>query len=162
MVTYGLLDVKSGAVLCIVKLYRVLVLWLVLYLLDKVYQADYIEQVYVQHKAAPSLMHLPFLMVAIESAAFFLAFVVLLVFERHFKTDLNTFIVDETLLMQVFVDYALTTVAMLVIGIVVVMTITNCSNLRYSHDGLRGIRCATRITFYACCVVLAVPCFLVF
>lgn len=160
--TYGLLDGKTCGILYLIKLYRILALYIVLFVVDKVWQAKYVDDVYVQHGQPPSLILLPFAMVAIEGMAFLLVFVVLLVFERRFKNTLNTFVVDETLLWQVLIDYILTTVCIFVVAIIVVTTITNCSILRYKHDGLRGIRVACMLTFSIACIILLQPCFLVY
>ena len=161
-VSYGLLDGKAVTVLVALKLYRIMTLWIVLYVLDKVYQAKYVSAVFVAHRAPPRLLYLPFVMVAVEGMTFMLAFAVLLVFERRFKRDQNTFIVDETLLWQVMVDYLITTICIFAIGLVVVYAVTNCSVLRYKHDGLRGIRAGTRLIFYLACVIIALPCYLAY
>lgn len=160
--SYGLLDGKSLFVLYFIKLYRILSLWIVVYVLDKVYQASFVEIVYVGHKDPPRLLNLPFVMIAAEGVAFLLAFTLLLIFERRFKSTQNTFIIDETLLWQVMVDYTLTTLTIFLISLVVILAITNCNVLRFKHDGLRGIRAASRLIFYVSAVVILLPCFLVY
>lgn len=157
---YGLLDEKSIGILCTVKAFRFGVFWLLLYVMDKVYQSKYVERVFVEHKTPETLRNLPLFVVGLEGVAFAMVFALLLLFERRFKTAKNTFIVDEVLLMQVIVDYVLTTACILIVGMVVARAVTNCGLLRYQHDGLRGIRAATRLMLYLTAILIAVPCFL--
>jgi hypothetical protein len=159
---YGLLDGKSVALMYLIKLYRIMCLWAVLYLMDKVYQIRFLERVFVEDAAPPSLMYWPFVLIAAESSMFLLMFAIILVMERRFKSVQNTFVIDETLLLQLLTDYVLTTLSMFLTCNIVVNAVMNCSTMRYKHDGMRGIRSASRLMFSMCATILAVPCFLAY
>jgi hypothetical protein len=161
-VTYGLLDGKSVGILYTIKAYRILCMWFLLFLMDKVYQTEYVNKVFVQDGRAPTLMYWPLVLIASESATFLLAFALILIFERRFKNVQNTFIVDDTLLVQIMMDYVMTTLVMMLVGFTVVFAVMNCSRVRYGHDGLRGIRSASRLMFYLNAVVLTLPMFLAY
>jgi hypothetical protein len=160
--SYGLLDAKSVFILYGIKVYRLMVFWIILYAMDKVYQTKYVEDVYVAHAKAPSIIFMPMYMVAVESFFFLLMFCVLLTLEKHFRNRGNTYVVDDTLLAQVMVDYVLTTLSILPSCVAVAVVVTTTPALRFGHDGLRGIRASTTIMLLTITVLLAVPMFLAY
>lgn len=157
----GLTDAKSIGILYALKAYRLTMFWIILFVMDKVYQTKFVEDVYVGHRQPPSLAMVPLHLVALESLSFLVVFVLLLVAERRFRNTINTFIVDDVLLMQVVTDYAVTTPAILLICQVIV-TVVCSPALRYGHDGMRGIRSAYQLCLYASALVLAIPAFLAY
>lgn len=158
----GLLDGNSLVILYIMKVYRIMSIWLILYVLDKVYQGQYMEDVYVSHRSPTSMSMLPVLLVSIEGVSFALFFFMLLLFRNRFRITKNTFIIDEILLRHVLVDYALTTTSIMLIGTAVIAVVCSKDTLRFHHDGMRGIRAASRIIFYSSIIVLLLPMFLVY
>ena len=158
----GLLDANSLVILYVIKTFRIMSIWTVLYVLDKVYQAQYMQDVYVSHRPPTSVSLLPVLLVSIEAVAFALLFMILLLFRNRFCVTKNTFIVDEILLRHVLVDYALTTTSIVLIGTAITAIVCGKDTLRFHHDGMRGIRAASQIIFYASIIILLLPMFLVY
>jgi hypothetical protein len=160
-VSYGLIDAKSVAIIYAVKFYRIMVLWVLLYVMDKVYQSKYVEDVYVAHDKSPSLLYMPLYVVAIESLSFLLVFCLLLMLERRFKNGSNSYLVDQHFLLHVMADYVLTTLAMIPAGVAVAYVLSS-PYLRYNHDGLRGIRACTELMLAVFSVIVLLPCFLAY
>ena len=158
----GLLDGNSLIVLYIMKIYRIMSVWTILYILDKVYQGQYMDDVYISRRPPTSMTMLPVLLVSIEAVSFAFFFFLLLLFRNRFNVTKNTFIIDETLLRYVMVDYALTTTSIMLISTAIISTVCNKDTLRFHHDGMRGIRASSRIIFYSSIIVLLLPMFLVY
>lgn len=162
MPTYGLLDLQSVGILYLVKLYRIGSLWITLYVLDKVYQEKYVERVYASHKSAPNLRTMPLYAAALQCLFFLICFVIVLLLERRFKKPGNTYVIDDVLLMQIMCDFVITLIVFTAGGYALAYIISDCSILRYNHDGLRGIRALSRLLYYYGTLVYLVPCFLVY
>jgi hypothetical protein len=161
MVSLGLLDGKAMGVLCALKAYRFMSFWILLFVMDKLFQTQYVQSVYVDDGPPPQVWLFPLYVVGAEAVAFLLVFLVLLMLERRFKSTHNTFIIDETLLWQALTDYVLTTACIVVLGLGIAYAIRKCG-LRYSHDGLRGIRALSRTMLYSVAVILALPFFIAY
>jgi hypothetical protein len=161
--SFGLLDGKSVGLLYVIKIYRMMVYMIALFVMEKTYQARFVQDVYVAHGRPPRLAFFPLYVIAIESFFFLLAFIVLLMLERRFKNSDNTFVLDETFLWQAITDYIMTTASILLIGLLLAHVISTCSGgLRYNHDGLRGIRALSHIMQYVIVVIILLPFFLVY
>lgn len=155
-----LVDGYVFAVAYLVKLYRVGVLWFVMYLVEKAYLSTYLTDVYVQRKKPVSLVSYVAVCLAVEAVLFFAAMLILYLMMSKFKGPTNSFAIDAPLLRALLVDYAATTALILALGAAVSSVVQDCQLFRYSDDGLRGIRAAADILLQISLLVLAVPFFL--
>ena len=78
-----------------------------------------------------------------------------------YKRPHNTFFLDSALMGVVAMDYVITTVALLSIGVALGRTAQR-SPLRYKDDGLRGIRALGTMMLSVSFVVIAIPFYKVF
>lgn len=149
-------------VLCyIIKLYRLSVLWIVMYVVEKVYQGQHIMRVYVEDKKPKPLSSYIVLCMFLESVAFFLLFFALFMVMLRYKHPKNTFVIDRVLLTALLVDYVLTTLFIVGVGTVVCSVAQDRQLFRYQHDGLRGIRACASVLFVVSIVALLLPFYLI-
>lgn len=154
-------DAKLVTILYFVKLYRFCILWLIMYLVEKIFQSRHIMRVYVEDKEPRTLIPYVVTCMLFEGVAFLIILAVLAVMMSRYKTPHNTFVVDSMLLVSVIVDYMLTTLLILAVGIIVASIVQSKTLFRYVHDGLRGIRANAAILFWISLIVLALPMFLI-
>jgi hypothetical protein len=138
-------------------LMRVMVLWVVLYFVDKSYQARYVQRTLVEGGDPPRLWTMVLTALAIEAIVMLLVGCVLLLVSRIYKTDANSFVIDGKLLGRLAVSYAVSTLAIAVIGFAYGSVMQDPSRLRYKQDGLRAIRSLSVIILLSSAVIIATP-----
>jgi hypothetical protein len=136
-----------------------MVLWIALYLMEKVYQEAYVQQVFVENKDPPSLVPLVVYAVAIDVFVMALIFTVLVLVKGMYKTDENAFILDVDLLKVLAMDYAVCTVTIVAMGALLARATQNTALFRYNHDGLRGIRALCNMVLAVGAVIALIPFF---
>jgi hypothetical protein len=153
----GAWSAGSATVLYVFKLARVMVLWIALYIMEKVYQESYVQKVYVNGGKPPELV--PLVLYAVLIDAFVMSLVLLIVFlvKGKYKRDDNTFIIDGALVKVLAVDYAVCTAVIVAIVSLLSHAAQNASLFRYSHDGLRGVRAVCTMALAVSAVVSAFP-----
>ena len=136
-------SVKDGVtygVLAAFKIFRIMVLWIALYFVDRAYQANYLNRTMVENKDPPSLLPLTAAALAIEAvfALIYIGFISIL--SGRFKKDNNTFAIDGPLISALWASYLQSTLVILALGTALGAVAQSRSNLRYGEDGMRGIR----------------------
>lgn len=168
-------EVRDGAwttVTLLVKLFRVMVWWVALYVVDRVYQEWYLQRAYVEGGDGenqplfesgyvgkrvldgPPLWSIVWAVVSIEVCAMLLLVCVMLVLAGWFKTDSNTFVIDGKLIACVVVDYAASTVVLVALGMGLGFVAQNPAMFRYGDDGLRAIRAVSVTLLIVAAVVI--------
>lgn len=147
-------DVPALGIVVIVRFIRVMVLWIVVFFVDRAYQEAYVQSVLVEGggdgeagdaghddgPAPPRLWTLPLAAFAIEAGILLLFSSVLFMLNARFKQSGNAFVVDGTLMRRLASDYAVTTAVMLLLGTAFAAVSQDGRLFRYREDGLRGIR----------------------
>lgn len=132
-------------------------MWIVIYIVEKVYLERYLERVYVEDSSPPNLWPFILTCIAVESIAFFSVLAVFVMLMYKYGSSGLPFVIDGTLIQGIVMDYVATTWIVAMAAMLIANTMQNCQLLRYSHDGLRGIRAFATIVFYIFIIVLTIP-----
>jgi hypothetical protein len=152
-------DASTYAVVYIVKLARAMMLWIALFFAEKVYQDTYVTAVYLNSDPPPSLLPIVPMTIAIELVGLSLIFLSLVLLMKWFKSPSNTFIVDQRMLRLLFVDYVISLMMLLGVGMTFAYVVQSGAMLRYHEDGLRGIRALCGLLLPLFGVVIGIPFF---
>lgn len=169
-------DSGTIAGLLAVKVARLMVLWVALYLATKVYQDEYVERVLVQGgtarpanaeeteswqdaSAPPRLQGMVVYALVLDLGMSMMLGTILLLLSAKFKQPNNTFVIDGAFLRLAAVDYAAATFVISVLGILIARAVQNPRALRFREDGMRGTRAFGTLMLYVGAVVLAIPFF---
>lgn len=142
----------------VVKLVRFMVIWVALFVTEKVYQDMYVSTVLIQDTAPPDLR--PVVVYALLVDFVFFAFILMLISLLRAQNPAKTYAIDGTLIVLLVVDYLVSVLVLLVIGLGVASVVQDRNILRYRDDGLRSIRALGTLVLYASLVVLAIPYYL--
>lgn len=152
-----MVDLQLAIVLYGVKLVRAMVLWISLFVVEKVFQDSYVQQVLVQDGKPPNLSMVIVYAVAVEGAVMMLLLAVLWLLMARYKTSNNTFVLDGRALVLCAFDYLASASAVLSLGALLGDAAQNGRLFRYRHDGLRTIRALCNLLLGVSLVVVAVP-----
>jgi len=141
----------------LVKLFRIVSLWFIMYLVEKVYLDKYMNSVYIEDGKPTGLMSYIVICMSIENISFLALLLVLFLTMLKFKGPTNAFFIDSTILMALLVDYVISTVLIIAIGAAIARVVQDCSLFRYSQDGLRGIRAHASILAPVSMIVILFP-----
>lgn len=144
---HSVTDRPTLLVVCLVRLVRVLVLWIAFYFVDRVYQTRFVERTLVNRDDPPKLWTLPLMAFAVEAAAFALLLGILFLLFARFKTSANSFVIDGSLLARILQEYVVTTVLSLASCGLVGKAAENKTLFRYKDDGLRAVRSTSLLMF---------------
>lgn len=146
-------------ILYFVKLARVMMLWIALYLTEKLFQDAYVQKVWLQEDSPPSLLPLAPIALGMEAVGFAVMVAVLVLVRMWCKRPDNTFIIDASLIRKVVADYVGSLPALLAMGILLALVVQQKRTLRYADDGVRGIRALAGMLLAMYAVLLAMPFF---
>lgn len=148
---------KADAVIYLIKSVRFLAYWIIWFIVDKVLQDAYVQNVYIQYLPAPNIKYVGIVAVAAESVVFLALFVCTICLKFRYDTEDNAFIVTNRFVQQLFVDFVMTAVLISMVSYAVARVTMDEQLLRYDIDGLRGIRATTTIIMVLTGVILACP-----
>lgn len=140
-----------------VKLFRVSVLWFIMYLVEKVYLDQYLNRVYVEDSKPPGLMTYIIICMSIENVVFLLLLLALFLMMMKFKGPTNSFFIDNSVMMLLLVDYLISTLLIVAIGAAIAGVVQDRNLFRFSDDGMRGIRAHAAILVPVSILVLVFP-----
>jgi len=164
-------SVRDGYLLlfaALFKAYRICTLWIVVFVMEKLYQQAYVERVFLAEDGAggddrtpPSLDGFVAAVMAVEAVTAAAFFAILALLRSGFRAGDTSYVVDAPMLTLLATDYALSTAAVLAVGGMVARTAQDRQLFRYGHDGLRGVRAHALMTLKLAMVIVAIPFFLV-
>lgn len=146
------------ACVCVVKLVRFLILWVALFVTEKVYQDMYVSTVLIRDSAPPDLR--PVVVYALLVDFVFFAFILMLVSLLRAQNPSKTYAIDGNLVTMLVVDYLASTVAIGIVGFGIASVVQDKTILRYRDDGLRSIRALGTLLLYASLLLMAIPYYL--
>lgn len=141
-----------------VKLVRFLVLWIALFVTEKVYQDAYVTTVLVRDKQPPDLR--PVVVYALLVDFVFFTFMMLVIHLLRAQNPGKSYALDGNLVSMLVVDYIASTVVLGIVGWTTATVVQDKEILRYRDDGLRSIRALGTLLLYGSIVVLLVPYYL--
>lgn len=141
-----------------------MVLWVILYFVERAYQAMYIENVMSKDgnhemrvmELKPRLWSMILVVLAIEAVFMLVVLLILAAISKRFKTPNNTFVIDGAFLKRLTVQYLSTLALLIPLGTSFGYVMQSCKDLRYRDDGLRGIRALSVLLLITCAFVVAV------
>ena len=155
------LDSSSLVVVYIVKFIRFLLLWMVLFVMEKVAIDRYVTRVLIYDKSPQQLARSIVIAIAVEALLFLFVVSLLFLISARYNHPRNTFVIDGGLIQAILKDYLVTTLLIMNIGIVLGTVVQNKVLFRFQHDGLRGTRAYTYAMFYVALIVLAIPFYII-
>ncbi len=148
-------------VLYVIKVLRVLFTYIALFLTTRVFAPIYEDIVYEQKKVPPGLWRYMLIFLIFDVSFNVFLVVVLFLLKFLFKTDDNTFIVDKYLFKKYLLDYAVSMVVLVVVGMLISNVMMNKKYFKYKYEGLRAIRAFESMLFYVAMVIYMFPFFLI-
>lgn len=154
-----------------VKVTRIMILWIALYVLDKIWQDAYVrswianERDGTEENKPPPMWMIVFFALGGEALALLVVLLILILFS-NLVTDragaqIEAFGLDANLFKLLGIDYILCTVLFLVVGVFVARMAQNCRTFRFEDDGMRGIRATCNLLLGIAAAVIALPLFLI-
>jgi hypothetical protein len=147
-----------------VRVIRVMILWIVLFFVDRAYQAMYIEQVMSKpigikpaSTLTPYLWTMMPLVLAIESVMLIIIVLGLLALKTKFHNTNNTFVIDAPLIRRLIREYIASVAVLAPLGALIGHAMQNCRDMRYRDDGLRGIRALAVILLIISTIIISMP-----
>lgn len=143
------------------KVLRILLSWVSLFLATRIFTPIYEDLVYEQKKDPPSLNKYIGIFLGLDIA--FNAFViVMLVLTAHiFKTDKNTFPIDSSVIKSASLDYGMFLLITASMGSWFASVMSLKRYFRYKYEGLRAVRAFERILLTLTTHIHLLPLFLI-
>ena len=151
------MDLAAAFVINTLKVARIMVLWIALYLMDKVFQDAFVQQTLVNDKDPPDLRWLVPCALLIDTVAIGAMCVVLLLLRAMFQEGGRTFVIDKALVRLVAFDFACSSALILALGVALAHVAQDATLLRYRDVGLRGIRAFSELVLMLAMVVIPIP-----
>lgn len=145
----------------VLKALRIACVYASLILVQRLFEEMYIKTVYTDGKPPPSLARMIFLFVGVE-LVFNVFILVALGFLIVLAINIPGFVVDTVLVGKYVVDYALTTIIIVALGLVVARVVQRKKYFKYKLEGLRAVRAFRDMMFAIAAVVILFPMFMLF
>lgn len=144
----------------VIKLTRFLVLWLALFVVEKVYQDAYVSSVLVRSGKPPDLR--PLIIYALLTDFVFFTFILVVINMLLAQRQRSGYghVIDLNLVSILVFDYLGSVLVLGVVGWGIATVVQDKKILRYRDDGLRSIRALGTLLLYCSIVVLMVPFFI--
>ena len=144
----------------VIKGIRILFTYISLFLATRVFSPIYEETVYDKKGNPPPLWKYLLIFLAFDLSLNVFLVVVLTLLRFLFKSDDNSFVVDNYLFMKYITDYSIAMVIILVTGYMIGRVMMDKKYFKYRYEGLRAIRAYQSMMFSVAIVIIAIPYFL--
>jgi hypothetical protein len=162
-----LIDPATNIIVSILKLARVLTLWISVYFTQKIYQDKFVQSVYYNKgssnkvtKQPPNIQYFIFVVMLIDLITYGLLLLTIFSSSHYIiaTTEMGSvFTVDGQVAKTVIIDYAISSVIILLIGVLLSRTIRNQRHLRYNDLGVRGIRAFSELILMIAIIITLLP-----
>jgi len=162
---YSLLEMIIDSqfyVMYVIKALRILFAYVALFLTTRMFVPIYEDIVYDAKKDPPGLWRFMLIYLAFDVSLNVFLLVLLFLLKYLFKTDDNTFIVDNQLIGNFLVDYLVGMFIIMVMGILIGRVVIMKKYFKYKYEGVRAIRAFERIVFWIAVVNILLPYYLIF
>jgi hypothetical protein len=143
------------------KLVRLAMAYGALFLASKLFQQNYVSEVFANNKEPPALSRFILLFWAFETGMIVLMLVILVLLKYVFNTEYDDFIINNTVLKKFLIDYVACTVLVLAFSFIISSTMMKKKYFKYKADGLRAVRALQELIFYVACVIYTIPFYIV-
>jgi hypothetical protein len=147
-------------ILYVIKGLRILFSYVSFFLASRVFSPMYEDAVYDGKKNPPPLWKFMFIFAGFDISFNAFLIVILYILKLLFKTDDNSFLIDNSLFTKYVADYLVVLSVIMLIGILMSRVITNKKFFKYKYEGIRAIRAFENMMFSASIVLNCFPFFL--
>lgn len=148
-------DGVATVALYAIKLLRFSVLWIALFVVEKVYQNSYVTLTLIRDQPPPDLR--PMVVYALAVDLVFSVFVLVVLGLLRSQNREPTYALDSDLARLFVVDYLASVAVVLFVGRGLAAVVQDKHLLRYRDDGLRSTRALGTLILWAAMIALAVP-----
>lgn len=140
-----------------VKFLRFMILWIALYVVEKVFQDAYVSNVLVRDGKPPDLRPLVVYALLVDFVFFTVVMVILQLLRAQNASTGTNYAIDSNLMSVLVVDYIASVAIIGGTGWGVATVIQDRKLLRYRDDGLRSIRALGTLLLYGSMVLVLLP-----
>lgn len=144
----------------LLKVVRLGFAFFAMYTASKILQQQYVNNVFANNQDPPDLRLFLIYYWGIE-LIFIVGLMIFLVLLKFLFDRQGDFIVNGYLIMKFTQDYIISSVLILILGIIIASVIMQKKYFKYKTDGLRAIRANQDILFYVVLVINFIPFFLI-
>lgn len=141
----------------LVKLLRFMVLWIALFVVEKVFQDAYVSRVLVRDDAPPDLRPLVIYALLVDFVFFTLVMAIIFLLRSQNEERGSGYAIDGNLVFVLLVDYVASVLVIGGIGWSVASVVQDRRSLRYQDDGLRSIRALGTLLLYGSMILVLLP-----
>lgn len=124
---------------------------------QKVFNESYMRKVFAEGRDPPPLTSMLFLMLSIDATAHLMVVLVLVLTNFVFKTDTNTFLIDELFLADVLTEFAVSSLVLILLGVMLADTMRRKRYFQYPDQGQVVSKAYRSALIYICVVNFVVP-----
>jgi hypothetical protein len=139
------------------KAIRLGIAWVSLRVASRTFQAWYSRAVYEQNGIPPNPAFFVALFLGLDAALHAVVLTILYGIMMLYKSQENDFPIDSNLLNAWALDYAMVTVVVGVISVILAMVVRSKKYFRYRYEGERGIRALQEMCMSTYAVILFLP-----
>lgn len=144
----------------LLKVVRLGFAFFAMYTASKILQQQYVNNVFANNQDPPDLRLFLIYYWGIE-LIFIIGLMIFLVLLKFLFDRQGDFIINGYLIMKFTQDYIISSVLILILGIIIASVIMQKKYFKYKTDGLRAIRANQDILFYVVLVINFIPFFLI-
>lgn len=151
------LSSSTIVILQVIKISRLFIQIGAAFVAQKVFNESYVRKVFSEGRDPPPLTSMLFLMLSIDATAHLMLIILLVLSSFAFKTETNTYIVDDLFLADVLAEFAMSSIVLIIIGMMVGDTLRRKRYFQYADQG-QVVSVAYRTALlYICIVNFVIP-----
>lgn len=148
---------RDFIVVYVIKLLRIVFAYGALYITSKIFQENYVTEVFANNKDPPSLNKFILIFWGFETLMIVLLMIILMLVKYVFNDELDSFPINNNVLRKFLLDYVVCTVLVLSIGFILAGSIMKKKYFKYKTDGLRAVRGLQEMYFYIIMLIYVIP-----
>lgn len=144
-------------ILQIIKVFRLFVQIGAGFVAQKVFNESYMRKVFAEGRDPPPLTSMLFLMLSIDATAHLMLVILLVLSSFAFKTESNTYLVDDIFLSEVLAEFAMSSMVLIILGMIVADTLRRKRYFQYADQGQVVSAAYRTALLYICVINFVVP-----
>lgn len=124
---------------------------------QKVFNESYVRKVFSEGRDPPDLTNMLFLMLSIDATAHLMLVILLVLSSFVFKTETNQFIVDDIFLAEVLTEFAISSLVLIILGMMVSNIMRTKRYFQYADQGQVVSTAFKTALMYICVINFVVP-----
>lgn len=149
-------------VIYMLKAIRLLFAYVALFLATRMFVPIYEDTVYDEKKDPPPLWKYMLIFLGFDFSLNVFLIVLLYLLKYLFKSEDNSFVIDNYMITNHVYDYAIGTGVTMLLGVLIGQVIIRKKYFKYKYEGMRAIRAFEKMVFYVAMVNIFIPYYLMF